>query len=718
MRSSLKGIAENILFALNIFIIFLLIVENQLVVPQWLQPVGRMHPMLLHFPIAILMLALILEFFRFKTEYISEKFFQSFASSLLLMGALFSAITVIMGLFLSKEEGYAGSVLQWHKWTGVSIVLLASAIHWLRKYSWYNSRIAKVGAAITIICLLGAGHYGATLTHGENFVLGPVLPKPAAVTIDEAVVFAHLVQPVFEKKCVSCHNPEKIKGKLILTDADNVRKGGKSGKLIVAGKPQLSLLLQRIHLPLDEKKHMPPSGKVQLTDEEIALLTLWVKNGADFEQKVTDLPASDSLRMLASTILKPAEDEAEQFDFAEADEKTLKKLNTSYRVVYPLAKESPALAINLYNKSVYSPKSVEELSEIKKQVVSLNLNKMPVKDAELKTIGQFENLQHLNLNFTDITGTGLKDLVKLTQLKSLSLSGTKLKPGSVRQVSALKSLTQLALWNTGIKEAELQQLKKANPGISIITGFTDDGSNVIKLSPPELKNNTAFFKKTVPLHLSHPINGVEIRYTTNGSEPDSLKSLLYANKTTLTDNTTVKAKAFKKGWFGSDAVSFNFYKNTYKPDSIRLLTPPNERYYAQREETLTDERLGSFDTNGGQWLGYRENDMVVFVQFDKPVSMQSVALNVMQNTGAQIFPPEAIQIWGGKDSKSMRLLTTMKPDVPQKDDPGLLSKVECRFKSQTIACLRIVVKPLKKLPSWHQEKGKPAWVFVDELMLN
>ena len=80
-------------------------------------------------------------------------------------------------------------------------------------------------------------------------------------------------------------------------------------------------MLQRIHLPEEEKKHMPPSGKTQLTAAEMTVLYQWVKENADFKKKVIDLPASDSLRMAASVFLKPAQASQEHYDFAAADQK-------------------------------------------------------------------------------------------------------------------------------------------------------------------------------------------------------------------------------------------------------------------------------------------------------------------------------------------------------------------------------------------------------------
>lgn len=723
MKRNLHGFAGNLLFALNIFILFLLIFEDKLIVPYWLQPIGRMHPMILHFPIAILMLAMLLEFFRFKTEYNAQDLYQRFASNLLLVGAISSAITVIMGLFLSQESIYTGETLQWHKWAGISLVFIPSLIYWFRNSSWYRAPLARSGAIVTFFCLIIAGHFGATLTHGENFVLEPVMPREKIVPIDQAIVYDHVIKPIFEKKCVSCHNPDKLKGDLILADAKSILKGGKTGKLIVPGKPGLSLLLQRIHLPLEEKKHMPPKGKIQLSDDEITLLYHWVKANADFKKKLIDLPAKDSLRILATAILQPAENTEEQFDFASADDETIRKLNNSYRGVSPISNNSPALAVSLYNKDTYTPQTLAELSAVKMQIISLELNKIPVKDADLKSISRFENLRKLNLNFTNITGKGLKELTSLKYLKSLSLSGTKVNYKDLdEQISAFKSLSTLVVWNTDLSLPEIQKLQNANKQIHIIAGFKDDGKNLIKLNPPQLKNSSSIFSESISLQLGHPINGVKIRYTTDGNEPDSINSPIFKNQPLLNKFTIVKAKAYKVGWLGSDLVTFNLYKNTYKPDSVILLSPINSRHLANGNKTFFDGELGTFNANSPasatNWAGFSKNDLEVLLEYKRPITVSSVALNMLIEPETVIFPPSSIEIWGGATKAQMRLLTTVNPIRPKKEGKPFIQLADCKFQARTISYLKIIAKPLKKLPDWHKNKGKPALLLVDEILIN
>lgn len=718
MKSSHKGFAEGTLFALNIFIVVLLIAGDSLVVPRWLQPVGRMHPLILHFPIVILMLAMVMEFFRYRAEFAEEKLYQNFTSYLLLLGALLSSITVIMGLFLSREPGYEGDTLQWHKWFGVSVAFTGYGVYLIRHTSKYTARLAKAGAVVTVFCLIVAGHLGGNLTHGQDFVLGPVMDRSKnAVSIDQALVYNDVIRPIFEVKCQSCHNPDKMKGGLMLTDSAAILKGGKTGKLFIAGDPAMSLLLQRVHLPETEKKHMPPTGKTQLTDDEKMLLYLWIKSKAGFSKKVIDLPAADSLRMIAATRLKPAESTEEVYDFSAADEKEVKKLNNNYRAVYPLANESPALAVNIYNKSTYNVKVLDELSSVKKQVVSLDLNKMPVKDADLKTVAKFENLRRLNINFSDVTGKGLKELAGLKYLKSISLAGVKLNIADVKQLITIKSLNELAVWDSGLNPADLQSLQKQNPKLGLLTGFKDDGK-ALKLTNPQLKNTAVIFKQNYALQLSNPIKGADIRYTTDGSVPDSLHSTSYKSGVVFTQSTVIRARAFKTGWTGSDTVQFNVYKCAYTPDSISFIKYPDDKYKGEGAKTIIDKELGGGNFGNGKWLA-SQKDMAVMMWFNKSIDLHSVSLNVMRNTGPQIFLPAEVEVWGGVDQNHLKLLSSVKTETPYKTDQFALIPLECKLKSaQQVSCIKLVTKPLKSVPAWHPAKGKPGWVFLDEVFLN
>lgn len=729
-RIKFRSIAENFLLGLTITIAFLLIFENKLVIPVWLQSFGRLHPMLLHFPLVLLIVAVLLEFFRFSPANAASAFYQNFARNFLLSGALLAAVTVAMGLFLAQEEGYAGDTLFWHKWTGAGIFFLSSGLYFVRNADWYRAPVARAGGGLLLLALVLGGHFGASLTHGDDYVLAPFRTEEeiAPVPFDEALVFDDVIMPIFNQKCVSCHNTDKQKGGLLLTSAEGMMKGGKTGEFFVAGKPEISLLLQRIHLPMDDKKHMPPSGKTQLNADEMRLLALWVQqhdgaNRTDFKQKVADLPVGDSLRLLAAARLQPATAATEIFAFDAPTEEMVQELNTDYRTVSFLARQSPALEVNIYNKNEYDARQLEELKPVRMQIVDLNLNKMPVKDGDLSIVASFENLRKLNLNFTDVTAQGLHTLAALPHLKTLTLSGTKLDFKDLQnQLGKFKTLESVSVWDAGLLGEQIKQLKKAHSKINIIGGFVDGGQSVLKLNPPQEGNATTIFEKDIPLRLQHPIRGTTIRYTTDGSEPDSISSPVFKDKVILKEPTKIKARAFKSGWLGSETITFDFFRNTFVPDSLRLLYPLNSVHLAEGAETFFNKKLGVISANNPAWAnfwaGVRGNDLGLVALFEKPVTISSVGLHYMIEEDTGIFPPEWVEIWGGVSEKDAKLLAKVKPRQPSKGEFESLQSLVGAFKPQPIGYLKIIARPVAEIPEQNTQKGRKALLLVDEMFIN
>ncbi len=722
---NLRSIGENLLLGLTITITFLLIFESKLVIPVWLQSFGRLHPMMLHFPLVLLMVAVLLEFFRFAPANADNLFYQNFSRNFLLTGALLAAVTVVMGLFLAQEEGYAGETLFLHKWTGAGIFFLSAGLYFVRNARWYRAPVARAGGGLLLLALVMGGHFGASLTHGDDYVLAPFQSgeEAAPVPFDEALVFADVIQPIFNQKCVGCHNADKQKGGLLLTSAESVMKGGKNGELFVAGQPEISLLLQRIHLPMEEKKHMPPSGKTQLSPEEMRLLGLWIEQHKNFNQKVADLSVGDSLRLLAAARLQPAAAATEIFTFDAPAEETVKELNTDYRTVSFLARQSPALEVNIYNKNEYTAQKLEDLRPVRMQIVDLNLSKMPVKDGDLAIVASFENLRKLNLNFTDISARGLHDLAALPHLKTLTLSGTKLDFKDFQnQLKTFKKLENVSVWDAGLTGEQIAQLKKAHPNVAIIGGFVDDGKSPLKLNPPQEGNATTIFEKEIALRLRHPIRGTTIRYTTDGSEPDSASSPVFDGKIILKEPTKIKAKAFKAGWLGSETATFDFFKNTRNPDSLRLLYPLNRVHLAEGAETFFNKKLGAIGANNPAWAnfwaGVRVNDLGLVATFEQPVTISSVGLHYMIEEDTGIFPPEWVEIWGGASENEAKLLAKVKPPQPKKGEFESLQSIAGTFKVQKVSYLKIIARPVASIPEQNTQKGRKALLLVDEMFIN
>ena len=92
-------------------------------------------------------------------------------------------------------------------------------------------------------------------------------------------LFSSQVLPILKDNCYECHSHEanKMKGGLTLDSRSGWANGGDSGPTIIPGKPEKSLLITAIRHE-DSDYEMPPKKK--LSDDEIAIITNWIKRGA------------------------------------------------------------------------------------------------------------------------------------------------------------------------------------------------------------------------------------------------------------------------------------------------------------------------------------------------------------------------------------------------------------------------------------------------------
>ncbi len=108
----IKRIFTFLLLPLNILLLFFLLFESRLHVPAWLQVIGRMHPLMLHFPIVFMLIYGVMILFA-PPKYKNEQWFVWLTRIILLLSAITAAITALMGLIQitgRKVEGYLKEV--------------------------------------------------------------------------------------------------------------------------------------------------------------------------------------------------------------------------------------------------------------------------------------------------------------------------------------------------------------------------------------------------------------------------------------------------------------------------------------------------------------------------------------------------------------------------------------------------------------------------------
>ncbi len=103
--------------------------------------------------------------------------------------------------------------------------------------------------------------------------LSPIA-SAAPVTFDE-------VRAILEGKCLECHNPDKTKGKLLMTTREAFLKGGESAYALIGVSAEKSEMIKRLTLPKEHDEIMPPKNG-PLPAAEIDVIRRWVAEGANW----------------------------------------------------------------------------------------------------------------------------------------------------------------------------------------------------------------------------------------------------------------------------------------------------------------------------------------------------------------------------------------------------------------------------------------------------
>ncbi len=463
--------------------------------------IGRFHPVLVHLPIGILLLACLFQWLSAKKNFAA---LQPAIGPALFIGMLSAITSCISGYLLSGTGDYDEQLVNRHQWMGICVGVL-SFIFFILHYRKASFKIQWWLASILFILIIITGHLGGSLTHGAEYLTQPFtksndsanrkpVHKPIP-NVQEAIVYADIVQPLLQEKCYGCHGTSKQKGKLRMDLPELLMKGGKDGVVIEPGKATESELIKRIVLAREEEHHMPPKEKPQLTEKEIALLHWWVEAGASFTRKTKDLEQPDKIKPVLIALQNGVIEKKPNTDIPatpveKADEAAINKLKDMGIVIIPVALNNNYLLANFVTAGVVTDKDVELLLPVKKQLVWLKLSNTRISDKALSIISQCSNITKMQLDHTGVTDKGMITLKALQHLQSLNLAGTVVTAKGLMELKDLKQLQSVFLYQAKIDKSEWKNLEKNFPKTHLDSGgyqvpLLETDTMLVK--PPKIK---------------------------------------------------------------------------------------------------------------------------------------------------------------------------------------------------------------------------------------
>jgi uncharacterized membrane protein len=315
-----------------------------------IQVFGRMHPILVHFPIALLLVAALLELLHAVRPGPTQRRAVDLVLHLGAVGAVFAAAS---GWIYTDYESPRNDLVELHRWTGVAAAVLAVIAAVLSNVArTKDSGGVVVAYRLTLLAMAGVlgftGHLGGQMAWGRDFLFEPLHERTRAVTApvadadraagaehgaasggagaasaaaatdgpaaaelhggalpseesvaanaNDPVSYERDIAPLIAASCFECHGPTgKAKGDLRLADlasADADFFSTTYDALIVPGDAARSALYAVLVLPRDDDLAMPPDGEgTPLTPAEAELVRRWIDEGTSLDAMLAAAPA-------------------------------------------------------------------------------------------------------------------------------------------------------------------------------------------------------------------------------------------------------------------------------------------------------------------------------------------------------------------------------------------------------------------------------------------
>lgn len=485
---------------------------------------GRLHVVVLHLPIGLLVGAFVIELLGIFRR---SKGYDVAAAWLFVLGFFASVFAVVSGLLLGSEvtatadrtlsaveilyvdEGVS-ETLQLHMWLGIGLTILAGVAAFLKiiavNKQWPDDVAVPdhggLPLGITRLALIGiivlmplVGHLGGNMVHGRDYLT----ERTPSDTVNKVIEMMHLtgasstkikddgtpvelgtvkywnvkIQPALNDHCVACHGADSQKGKLRLDTLEWAMKGGSVGGTIEPGDAEFSEMYRRVILPPSHDDFMPTNVKKHgmMSQKQIHELGEWITQ-YDGRLKDPEEPkkpengttpdGTDNGGDNGTTASRPLIDPA-----------AIRAIEDAGGSAQSLSQEEnpELLTVKFAYLKTLDPEAVAKIGNTANQVAWLTFEGSAFNDTAVNQMPALPKLVKLNLKDTQVTDAGLEALPELPSLEWLNLFGTDITDAGLDSLKRYTSLDKLYLTGTNVTEAGVAKLRAALPDTKVYSDF-------------------------------------------------------------------------------------------------------------------------------------------------------------------------------------------------------------------------------------------------------
>lgn len=218
-------------------------------------------------------------------------------------------------------------------------------------------------------------------------------------------------------------------------------------------------------------------------------------------------------------------------------------------------------------------------------------------------------------------------------------------------------------------------------------------------------------------HVTASIKGVpkeyEIHYTLDDTTP-TITTPTYHNLIVIDKNATLTAAVLINGAIVDQLKkTFILHKAVGKP--VILKTLPSQYYNKGGNNAWTNGSFGGDNSfNDDEWLGWCGQNFEGTINFEKPTTISSLRTRFFHRPPSWIWTAKKVTLETSDDGINFKSLLEKEVNVPTVYGAN---PFEATWAPVTTKYLRITVEPWGNIQKENPGEGTPAWLFVDEMVI-
>lgn len=206
-----------------------------------------------------------------------------------------------------------------------------------------------------------------------------------------------------------------------------------------------------------------------------------------------------------------------------------------------------------------------------------------------------------------------------------------------------------------------------------------------------------------------------VHYTLDGSVPTK-DSPVFQQTLKLRQDSHIRAVAVRDGVLSSEWTErVKIAKSSFKPVSLKLNPAPNYTYNGAKQ--LTDAIHGTSTFSMGAWLGFNGDDCVATIDMGQATAVSTCSARVLVETSSWVFDANQLMVECSDNGQTWKKVGETFYQLPS-DHETTIRVHKLDFPKITARYFRVTLGTVKAMPSFHDGKGKPAYLFVDEIELD